>query len=41
MAGNLCRCGAYVNIVPAVLDGAATGAAGAAGTVARQATADN
>jgi xanthine dehydrogenase YagT iron-sulfur-binding subunit len=24
MSGNLCRCGAYVNIVPAVLDAAAT-----------------
>jgi xanthine dehydrogenase iron-sulfur cluster and FAD-binding subunit A len=23
MAGNLCRCGAYANIVPAVLDAAA------------------
>ena len=22
MSGNLCRCGAYVNIVPAVLDAA-------------------
>jgi xanthine dehydrogenase YagT iron-sulfur-binding subunit len=25
MAGNLCRCGAYANIVPAVLDAAAEG----------------
>jgi xanthine dehydrogenase YagT iron-sulfur-binding subunit len=22
MSGNLCRCGAYANIVPAVMDGA-------------------
>jgi xanthine dehydrogenase YagT iron-sulfur-binding subunit len=22
MSGNLCRCGAYVNIVPAILDAA-------------------
>jgi xanthine dehydrogenase YagT iron-sulfur-binding subunit len=30
MAGNLCRCGAYANIVPAVLDAAAVLAAAAA-----------
>jgi xanthine dehydrogenase YagT iron-sulfur-binding subunit len=24
MSGNLCRCGAYANIVPAVMDGAAS-----------------
>jgi xanthine dehydrogenase YagT iron-sulfur-binding subunit len=27
MSGNLCRCGAYVNIVPAVLEVAALGVA--------------
>jgi xanthine dehydrogenase YagT iron-sulfur-binding subunit len=32
MSGNLCRCGAYVNILAAVRDCAATGAATEAGT---------
>ncbi|MDQ3628790.1 MAG: 2Fe-2S iron-sulfur cluster-binding protein [Actinomycetota bacterium] len=29
MAGNLCRCGAYANIVPAILDAAGAGRGGA------------
>lgn len=32
MSGNLCRCGAYANIVPAVQQAAASGAGRAAGT---------
>lgn len=38
MSGNLCRCGAYVNIVPAVLDVAALDGAAVAGAAAGEAT---